>query len=316
MTYRTNTSQTNIFTQTHPKAATFDFTGAHKSASEASPRHIRISLPYGSTWGSSSHWHSSSHLTVDFSGPARVRRAWGPRNSSELVGTGDFQVSFEPFCVYSWERDETADSGKFHKEVLEIVIRLDETDEEGGEELELLFRTVCSILLDAGRYPRFATTPWRVKTLVGLFPGSAAWEDFVTRALLKAQLAVTYREFAYYPVMEAVKPTKLWSWSPLPQKPPDWVARLQWEGMQKLSRWKVAVAAIVARKAFGMHALYEEYIPERLEHCTRPSFDEDAARRQRVWTGSREWSEGVENRSEGGSGNVWRRFPTGRRRNR
>ncbi|KAK3044982.1 hypothetical protein LTS18_014877, partial [Coniosporium uncinatum] len=183
MTFRTNTTTREHFPATSYAPITFDFrtltttTTSDKRTGPVAPPQILITVPPHSKYGAStSHWHTKGTLHIDFSGPARVKRASGPYDATELIGTGDFVVSFPPHCVYSWCRNQ--DDDRYRHEDLRVRIRLDGGGEGGecsadeAETCELFYRTVCSLMADAERYWDLKSTP--------------AWQKVVRRALVAA----------------------------------------------------------------------------------------------------------------------------------
>jgi len=314
MTFRTNTTAREHFPAPPYAPTTFHFrtsptstTTSDKPTDPVPPPQILLTVPPHSNYGAStSHWHTHGTMHIDFSGPARVKRATGPYDATELIGTGDFAVSFPPHCVYSWCRNE--DSERYQHEELRVRIRLDGGGEGGecsadeAETCELFYRTVCSVMLDAGRYWELESTPRWQKVLRRALVAATHDVEALTQAVLMVQVFVTYADFEVWRVGKMEKPTGLWSWRPEGdgQRPP-WLARLQWSGMQRVSRWRVRCVAWVGRRVLGLHAMYPEYIPERLEHCTEPSERsrggvKDWGRRRYEFEDERDGREGTEKR--------------------
>ena len=126
-----------------------------------------------------------------------------------------------------------------------------------------LFRNICSAILDADRFPRFASTPYWLKKIyqtLGIEPAAQGW---LISALLFAQIQAMNHVYGYHESHGRIEFVELWHHThPLNRDmAPDYIYRLQWWSTTIFSDVVESTCYWAGRMFLGMKGSYEEYTP-------------------------------------------------------
>ncbi|RYP14777.1 hypothetical protein DL765_006133 [Monosporascus sp. GIB2] len=250
---RTNTVNFTTFNLTLPDSATFTFT----TSSLTSPNAIRITISPSSDWKMPYHWHPSEiYATVPpqaaacerltcRSGTLQVYIAKGPDGYSQ-VGPAGMSLQFVPGERIAWHRPKNS-----AKVPLIVDLMAD----------HVLWRNICSAILDRDIFPRLASTPWWLKALFAIVAAVPPWKNKLLSVMLWIQLQSIYFAHDFHVYHGYVGVT--WPWLALPfgSRPPQWAKRLQLQSTFLIARVVMAIAYWTGTLLLGMKGEYAEYTP-------------------------------------------------------
>ena len=234
---RTDTSQRTAFRFPAPAAVTFDFSISNN---------IQITIPKGSTWRVSPHWHSAEHegcqkLIVE-EGRIHVSDWKEPRTDEIRIGGGTFD--FRPGYWTTW--------GLGWNKPQKIKVNLVTREEN-------LYRNVLSATLDADLFPSLHSTPYWLRGVCAVL-GSGRARSWLIAKLLYVQLQAMYYQHAYWEYHGGVNALSWWQWShPFDiGNHPAWTVKLQFRSQRLFSRAIQGIYYWMGRM-LGMKGDYLEY---------------------------------------------------------
>lgn len=136
---------------------------------------------------------------------------------------------------------------------------------ENGAYGEILYRNICSAILDADRFPNLTSTPLWLRALFAALTWFPQLRSWLVAKMLSVQLEAIYHEHDYRLIHGWVPFTWPWRMQPWAPRAPAWVEMLQWRSVFVLSRIVMTSCYWVGRLFFGMKGEYDEYTPRRIK---------------------------------------------------
>lgn len=249
---RTNTTEMTMFELPPPKEATFTFV----PPSSTSVDEIRIALPVQSGWHMPTHWHPSAdeagvvgcHRVTCVSGRLCVSTVKGISGGGITVGSRGMTVEFEPGRRVSW--------GAAPDRVPVALTATLVAD-------HVLWRNICSAVLDNDIFPRLASTPWWLKALFALLRLTPSLRNRLLDLTLWFQMHTMFAAHDFHIYHGRIPINWLWMYQPFGGDPPEWAERFNVRSMYVISKVVMKTAYWTGRLFLGMKGEYVEYTPNR-----------------------------------------------------
>lgn len=245
---RTDTRAASTFNLPFPNAATFRF----ETSSPLPPSsNIHITVPEYSTWHMPYHWHPSEdqeavcRKVTCLSGFLRVSIAHGLRSRDEFGSAGRI-VTFRPGQRVAFYRDESGPD-----DALTVIL---ETD-------HVLWRNICSAVLDRDIFPELISTPLWLKALFTLLP---FWRNALLGLILHVQLRTIFAYHGVHLYHGYIPVTWPWIAQPFGGRPPAWAQRAQLQSVYLIARVVMTISYAIGVSLLGMRGQYDEYTPNTI----------------------------------------------------
>lgn len=235
-----------------PREATFTFI----PPSPTFPNEIRIALPAQNSWRMPLHWHPAAdeagtvgcQRVTCASGRLLVSTVAGTSGGGLRVGSRGMTVEFQPGQRVSWsappDRDPVA---------LTVILMAD----------HVLWRNICSAVLDKDIFPQLASTPFWLKGLFALLRPVPSWRNRLLDAMLWFQLHAIFAAHDFHIYHGRIPITWLWMYQPFGGDPPEWAKKFNVRSMYVISKVVMKGAYWTGRLLMGMKGEYAEYTPVR-----------------------------------------------------
>ena len=244
---RSDTRDITTFNLPFPDAATFPFLPPSINPLASN---IRITVPESSRWYMPLHWHpyegrvaTCKKITCQ-SGFFRVHLAQGLASWNELGSTGK-TVNLAPSQRVAFYRDASGPN-----DPLTVILEAD----------HVLWRNICSAILDRDIFPELDTTPFWIKAMFTLLPFG---RDALLSMMLQIQLLTIFAHHGVHLYHGYISVTWPWTAQPFGGRPPDWAKRLQLQSLYLIARVVMAASYRIGRVLLGMRGQYDEYTPQR-----------------------------------------------------
>ncbi|RYP45732.1 hypothetical protein DL768_007973 [Monosporascus sp. mg162] len=235
--HRTNTVTFTTFNLPLPDGATFTFTASSPTSRNA----IRITISPSSDWKMPYHWHPSEiHATVP------PQAAACERLTCRSVGPAGMSLQFVPGQRIAWHRP---------KNNAKVPLIVDLVADH------VLWRNICSAILDRDIFPRLASTPWWLKALFAIVAAVPPWRNKLLSVMLWIQLQSIYFAHDFHMFHGYVGVTWPWFAVPFGSRPPLWAKRLQLQSTFLIARAVMTIAYWTGTLFLGMKGEYAEYTP-------------------------------------------------------
>lgn len=253
--HRTGTRDWASFSLPFPDAVVFTF-----ASSEPTPHNeiIRITIHPSGNWKMPLHWHPSESpdsrpdtragpgcerlSCVD--GSLHVFVAEGISSNYDKFGSKGMVVNFSPGQRVQWDRPRHAKETPL---TVDLVAN------------PVLWRNICSAVLDADKFPRLESTPWWLKALFAIL--RPAWHAWLLGLTLRIQLLAIFASHDLFVYHGYIPVTWPWMYQPWGGRPPVWAKWLQLRSMFLISSVVMRSACLVGTWCMGMKGQYPEYTP-------------------------------------------------------
>jgi hypothetical protein len=182
------------------------------------------------------------------SGSLVVYTTIGTSGGGHTIGSKGMTVRFKPGQRVAWCR-LNADS---HTQ-LTVDLVAD----------HILWRNICSAVLDGDMFPRLASTPWWLKALFAILVVMPLWRNALLRFMLWIQLQVIFLAHDFHVYHDYVPVIWPWILQPFGGQPPDWARQLQMQSFYVIAKAVMTTAYWTGRLFLGMKGEYVEYTPSR-----------------------------------------------------
>jgi hypothetical protein len=166
-------------------------------------------------------------------------------------------VKLAPSQRVSWKRDYRKSHDTQPPLTVDLLVAADS---------HVLWRNICSAVLDRDIFPQLAPTPAWLRALFAILevvrPSSRDW---LLGLMLRIQLQTIFFAHRFHVYHGYVPVTWPWMYQPFGGRPPTWAKRLQLNSMYLIVRAVMTVAYWAAVLFLGMKGEYVEYTPRRGE---------------------------------------------------
>lgn len=178
-------------------------------------------------------------------GRLHVSVAHGISGGYDKLGSTGMSVVFSPAQRIQWDRPRLAKATP-----LSVDLVAD----------EVLWRNICSAVLDRELFPRLDSTPWWLKSLFSIL--MPAWRNWLLNLVLQLQLQVILFSHDFNVYHGYIPVTWPWIHQPWGGRPPIWARRMQIRSMYLISTSVMGFAYWTGTLLMGMRGEYPEYTPE------------------------------------------------------
>lgn len=256
MDRRTNTTKQTVFHLSLQKL-TVEFPRANQ---------VKITIPKDSGWRFPYHWHSSKthrgcHRVTCVKGHLQIYAATPFGGTAGTVCPAGSDFTLKHGDHHAWGPYNT-------KEELVVLLEIDNA---------VLYRNMCSAILDVDHFPYLSSTPLWIRLLhksLYLSPNIQRW---VLSVMLWVQLQMMCCTHDFWQSHGKINAPYLWEMlHPFELRPPDWTTRTMWWSQNAISKGVQHACYWIGRLLLGLKGEYPEYT---LGHGSVQSMSKDVCLR-------------------------------------
>lgn len=125
----------------------------------------------------------------------------------------------------------------------------------------ILWRNICSAILDRDVFPNLTSTPFWLKGLFALLAFVPSWKACMLNVMLWTQLQTIFYAHDFHLYHGHIPLGSLWMHQIWPSRPPRWAERSQLRTLYIISRVVMTSIYWIGRLFLGMRGEYVEYTP-------------------------------------------------------